>query len=62
MKDCFAYTHRGCRALKVKNCEGCNFYKTKEEAEASRIKAMGRIMSLDKDKRDHIIETYRLEV
>jgi hypothetical protein len=58
MKDCFAYTSRGCKALKVRNCEGCSFYKTIEETEAGRIKAMERIMSLDKDERDHIIETY----
>jgi hypothetical protein len=58
MKDCFAYTSRGCKALKVRNCEGCSFYKTIEEAEAGRIKAMERIMSLDKDERGHIIETY----
>jgi hypothetical protein len=60
--DCFAYTNRGCKALKARNCEGCNFYKTEEEAEVGRAKAMERIMSLDKDKRDHIIETYKLEV
>ena len=58
VEDCFAYTNRGCKALKVRNCKGCNFYKTKEEVEASRIKAMERIMALDKDKRDHINETY----
>lgn len=62
VEDCFAYTNRGCKALKVRNCKGCNFYKTKEEVEASRIKAMERIMALDKETREHIIETYKLEV
>lgn len=62
VEDCFAYTNRGCKALKVRNCEGCSFYKTKEVAEAGRIKVMERIMSLDKNKREHIIETYKLEV
>jgi hypothetical protein len=62
VEDCFAYTNRGCKALKVKNCKGCNFYKTKEEVEAGRIKAMERIMALDKETREFIIETYKLEV
>lgn len=30
-KDCFALNEYGrCTALRVKKCEGCNFYKTKE--------------------------------
>lgn len=64
LKDegCFAYANRACTALKVKKCEGCNFYKTKEEAEASRLKALKIIRSLDKDRRDQIIESYKLEV
>ena len=62
MDKCFAYTDRGCKALKVRNCNGCVFYKTKEEAEEGRKKAIERIMSLDKDKRAHIIETYKLGV
>ena len=63
-QECFAYKNKRCIALTVTKCEGlnCSFYKTKEEAEASRNKARERIMSLDKEKRDHIIETYRLEV
>lgn len=61
-EDCFAYTNRGCTALKVRNCKGCNFYKTKEEAEAGRVKAIERIMALDKETREFIIETYKLEV
>ncbi len=62
MDKCFAYTDRWCKALKVKECEDCSLFKTKGEAEEGRKKAIERVMSLDKDKRDHIIETYKLEV
>lgn len=61
-EDCFAYADRTCKALKVKNCNGCVFYKTKENAEEGRMKGIERIMSLDEEKRDHIIEIYKLEV
>ena len=33
MEDCFAYKRNSCTALKVKQCEGCSFYKTKEQFE-----------------------------
>lgn len=67
MNNCFAYNKekRICVALKKKECEGCNFYKTREEAEQGREKAIKRIKSLDKNTRDQIIETYygeKLEV
>lgn len=62
MDKCFAENKGRCMALKVKNCNGCVFYKTKDEAEEGRNKAIERIMSLDKEKRDYIIETYKLEV
>ncbi len=58
MKDCFAYKHNGCTALKVRNCEGCSFYKTKERYQLDRQLAMERILSLDKRLQDHINETY----
>lgn len=65
MNGCFAYTNRGCKALKFRNCEGCSFYKTEEEAEAGRAKAVERILSLNRETREHINETYyggKLEV
>ena len=66
MEGCFAYDKRkGCTALKVTNCNGCRFYKTKGEAEEGRLKAINRIKTLDKEKRVHINETYydsKLEV
>jgi hypothetical protein len=56
--DCFAYKHNGCTALKVKQCEGCSFYKTKEQYQLDRQLAMEKILSLDKRLQDHINKTY----
>lgn len=58
MDRCFAYDKKGCRALKIKECKDCNFYKTKEEAEEGREKALNRIMNLDEEVRRNIIDTY----
>lgn len=58
MKDCFAYRQNGCTALKIRKCEGCSFYKTKEEYQLGRRLALERILSLDKDLQDHINKTY----
>jgi hypothetical protein len=60
MKDCFAYKNNRCTALIVKNCEGCNFYKTKEKSEEEKAKSIVRIMSLDKNIRAAIIQKYEL--
>ena len=65
MKDCFAYRRNGCTALKVRKCEGCSFYKTKEQYEIGQRKVLERIRSLDIDKQKYISETYydgKLEV
>jgi hypothetical protein len=65
MDDCFAYRRNSCTALKVKKCEGCSFYKTKEQFKQDQLKALGRILSLSADRREHIIKTYyngKLEV
>lgn len=56
--DCFAYKRRSCQALTKKKCDGCSFYKTKEEFEAGQKKAMERIKTLDKNLQEHIKETY----
>ena len=37
-----------CKALKEKNCKGCPFFKTEEELERGRQKALARIRSLPK--------------
>ena len=54
MKYCFAYKHNGCTALKVRKCEGCSFYKTKEQYEIGQRKVLERIRSLDIDKQKYI--------
>ena len=58
MKDCFAHKRNSCTALKVKDCEGCGFYKTKEQFKRDQQRAMKRILSLDDEQREHIINTY----
>jgi hypothetical protein len=63
-ENCFAYKNKRCTILKSNKCEGtdeeteCRFYKTEEEFKLGQKKAIERILSLDKDKRDCIIETY----
>lgn len=37
----------GCSALKEKKCEGCHFFKTKEEVLEGRAKADERVNQLD---------------
>jgi hypothetical protein len=58
MQDCFAYRRKGCSALKIKKCDGCSFYKTKEQYLRDQKKALDRIYTLDEDKQRHIFETY----
>ena len=41
MDKCFAESNGRCRALKIKDCNGCKFHKTKEEAEEGKEKALG---------------------
>jgi hypothetical protein len=56
--DCFAYKRNSCTALKVKQCEGCSFYKTKEQFEMNQRKALERIRTLDVEKQQRIFEKY----
>jgi hypothetical protein len=58
MKDCFAYKGNSCTALKVKQCEGCGFYKTKEQYELGREKVLKRLRSLDAETRKYIFDKY----
>ena len=59
-RDCFGYKNRRCTVLKSRKCEGiqCGFYKTNEEYELGRERALERINSLDDATRRNIIETY----
>lgn len=58
-KDCFAYKNqKQCNALKVKNCSGCSFYKTKEQFQSDKQKALEIILSLDQKTQDRINNKY----
>lgn len=49
MKEkCFAEIGDKCKALNIKKCKRCHFYKTSEEARISRKKAKDRLKTLDK--------------
>lgn len=58
MNRCFAENKGKCMTLKIKDCEDCSFYKTQEEVEKSRNKAINRIKTLEDYKRNNIIDTY----
>lgn len=48
MNKCAFDLDKKCSALNVKDCEGCNFYKTKEQLKKGREKATDRLMTLDR--------------
>lgn len=58
MEKCFAETGNYCKALKERQCEGCNFYRTRKEVEFSRDRAIKRIDSLPKTTRMYIYDKY----
>ncbi|SHF44092.1 hypothetical protein [Caloramator proteoclasticus] len=62
LKDCFAYRNRRCLILNSKDCHQCPFYKTKEEFNEDRRKALHRINKLDEETRIKIIEKYYLDI
>lgn len=59
-KDCFAYNSnkKECNALTTIDCEGCDFYKTKSQFKKEQAKARKHVLSLDRDIRNHIIDSY----
>lgn len=46
MSKCFADKRGSCTALKQKNCEGCNFFKTQKQFEEGVRKAKTRLIRL----------------
>lgn len=58
MCKCFAEDKNKCIALKIKDCKGCNFFKTKQEVEEGRNKSIERINSLDNQTRNSIMDIY----
>lgn len=47
-----------CIALKSMSCEGCSFYVTKKNLDASRKRSAQRISTLPLKQRQHIYEKY----
>lgn len=47
-EDCFGNNGSTCKALRVKKCKNCNFYKTQKKHDEDRKKSIARIKSLGK--------------
>ena len=58
MKECAFNKGYECSALNDMQCEGCAFFKTKDELVAGRLKFFARLPLLPKVQRTHIMETY----
>lgn len=58
MSECAFDKRKKCIALTTKKCNGCNFYKTKEQLNEGREKATARLMTLDKATSDYINAKY----
>ena len=58
MENCAFNNGDTCMALTYKQCEGCSFYKTREEVDAGRKKAKERIDKLPNEVHNHISRKY----
>lgn len=58
MGKCFADKDSYCSALLKKNCKSCNFFRTEENLEKSKHRAMKRIDSLPEETKEHIYDKY----
>lgn len=58
MKVCAFENDKQCNALKTKKCEGCHFFKTKEELINGRKKAAERISKLSPKTQTQILNKY----
>ena len=59
MENCFAEAANGqCLILTDKKCEGCPFYKSKQEFLADRLKSLDRIRGLPPESFNSIVNTY----
>ena len=47
-----------CKALNIKKCNGCNFFKTDLQLEKGRKKAEERLKSLPKEQQRHYKDSY----
>lgn len=58
IKCAFDIEEGKCSALKVKNCKGCRFFKSKEKLIEGRAKAEKRVNALPKRQRAYIYDKY----
>lgn len=58
MEKCCYSKAKTCLALCVKKCEGCAFFKTKEQQKASRAKVVQRLQALPIDAQYYILGKY----
>ena len=58
MEKCFAESGTHCSILWKRKCEGCPFYKSKQEFLADRLKSLDRIRELPPKSFNRIINTY----
>lgn len=49
MDKCAFDLGKRCHAMTEKKCDGCKFFKTKEQLKAGREKATDRLMTLDRE-------------
>ncbi len=57
-EECVFDMNGKCRALNVKECYGCKFFKTEEEYENGRRKAKRRVATLSPEEKDYIQRKY----
>ena len=59
MGECaFDSGKRRCSALTSKECQNCRFYKTEQELIEGHEKTMARLMTLDRERLNHIKRKY----
>lgn len=58
MKDCFALKYGKCVALNCTICEGCSFYKTKEQLKDELQNSKKRLKQLGKEEQMYIRDKY----
>jgi hypothetical protein len=56
--ECFSLEKGECTALKAMKCNGCSFYKTKEQNKADCEKALKRISTLGVGIIRHVMDKY----
>jgi hypothetical protein len=58
--NCFAYSDRGCRALRIMKCIGvnCNFRKTREKVAEDIQRSLLRVSKLGETQQTYISDTY----